>query len=404
MERAHRWSLPQAIVVVAMLGAVRCASTQPPREGQPATFADDVKTLRAMADVIELENGDGGVVAVSPRLSGRVMTSAFSRAEVGFGLVHRPAIEAGPLERGFSNYGGEERFWVAPEGGPFALYFDLGDPQTLEHWYVPPAMDGGPRTVVSSDSRSIQFSDDFDLVNYSGVTLHLRVERKVEVLERSQIESLLAQPLPAGARCVGYRTTHRLSQRGAPDFVPRDQGLAAVWILGQFKPTPGCVVFLPLKPGAKAAAIKDDYFGKVPAERLAVTGDESTGLVARFVADGRHRSKIGVGASVATGWLGAWQPARNVLTLVHHTLAAAGADVPDCSWDIANLKVYEGDVATSYNHSGDPPFFELESLSAAAPASNEPLVHVHHTLHLSGPAKFLEGVAKARLQADLGQP
>ena len=36
-------------------------------------------------------------------------------------------------------FGGEDRFWLGPEGGQFALYFKPGDPFDLDHWQVPEA-------------------------------------------------------------------------------------------------------------------------------------------------------------------------------------------------------------------------------------------------------------------------
>ena len=92
----------------------------PAPAGPDATFEADVAFLEEHADVVVLRPYSGGVIAVSPKLSGRVMTSAFDPTEPGFGLVHREAILAGPVEKGFANYGGEDRVWFAPEGGPYA--------------------------------------------------------------------------------------------------------------------------------------------------------------------------------------------------------------------------------------------------------------------------------------------
>ena len=38
-------------------------------------------------------------------------------------------------------FGGEDRFWLGPEGGQYALYFKPGDPFDLDHWQVPDAFD-----------------------------------------------------------------------------------------------------------------------------------------------------------------------------------------------------------------------------------------------------------------------
>jgi len=58
---------------------------------------------------------------------------------------------------------------------------------------------------------------------------------------------------------------------------------------------------------------------------------ETVGL-ARFTADSRLRSKIGLSRAGATGWIGAWDGARGVLTLVNHTVPGRNVPVPDCDW------------------------------------------------------------------------
>ena len=139
----------------------------------------------------------------------------------------------------------------------------------------------------------------------------------------------------------------------------------------------------------------------VDADVDAVAEGDAFGL-ARFTADSRLRSKIGISRAGATGWIGAWDEARGVLTLVNHTIPPRDVSVPDCDWKPDNPRAAEGDVATSYNNGGEPGFFELESLSAALP--NEPGGHVEHvstTIHLGGDREALRGIARAVLHADI---
>lgn len=56
-----------------------------------------------------------------------------------------------------------------------------------------------------------------------------------------------------------------------------------------FNPSPETTVFIPYSPNAEGVVVNDDYFGKVPAERLIV--DERT---IYFQCDGKYRSKIGI--------------------------------------------------------------------------------------------------------------
>ena len=379
--------------------------------------------LRRHADAVLLRADGAGPVAVSPALNGRVMTSAFSDAEPGFGLVNREPIER-HVPRVFDNFGGEDRLWISPEGGPWALFFEPGDAQTPERWFVPRSIDGRSRRQASSRSpRELTMRWATTVTNVAGTEFPLRVQRTVAALPRAQVAALLADAagklpghdalpdaagtlreddvLPSGVRLTAFRTSQVLGWSDAP---PSGAGEIGLWVLGQFAGGDATSALIPFR-GPQAlrdrdprAAIKRDYFGLLPRSRLALA---APGL-ARFTADGRQRGKLGLSAAGATGWLGAWDGARGVLTLVHHTLPAPGALVPDCDWRPDNPRPGQGDVAASYNDGGEPRFFELESLSSALP--REPgaeVFHEHGTIHLGGEREALARIARALLHAEL---
>ncbi len=327
------------------------------------------------------------------------MTSAMRPEAPGFGLVYREAISGRHVERGFNNFGGEDRLWFAPEGGPWGLFFEPGQPQELANWFVPAAMDGTPRRIAAQDATSITFHDRIALKNVKGAAFDLDIERRIDALSRREIAALLeAVPLPDGLEVVGFRSTNMVQELSTRRL--GDDAVIAPWVLGQFKPSARTEVLFPFQ--GDASVLKRDYFGEVPAERLAVRlFPEGGGGVARFKADAQLRSKIGVSAAGATGWVGAFDSLRHVLTLVHHTVAPSDAKVPDCNWLDPNPRAAKGDVVTSYNHGQEPRFFELESIGAAlAPGPLASVVHVHTTLHLSGDAATLVALAKRYLQTE----
>ena len=384
-------------VAGALAGAAPAPAQVAPGPRPESVFALDAKFLTDNADVVVLELVTGCRVAVSPKLSGRVMTSAFGDREPGFGLINRELIGKPPVARGFNNYGGEDRLWLAPEGGPYGLYFDAGAKQELANWYVPLAMDGGPRTVAAKDATSVTFRDRIQMKNVKNVAFDLTVERKVEILDRQALEALLGETFKKEMRFVAFRTTNTLKNE-SKSALP-EEGLIAPWILGQFKPSAVNSVLLPFRGAPEV--IKRDYFGVVPEDRLKLelTAD---GGVARFKADGQMRTKIGVSAAGATGWLGAWDAQRGVLTLVNHSLPPAGAVVPDCNWTDPNPKAKSGDVATSYNHGQEPRFFELESIGPAMPAQpGGSVTHVQTTIHLAGDPGTIAALATKLLHAKL---
>jgi hypothetical protein len=68
------------------------------------------------------------------------------------------------------------------------------------------------------------------------------------------------------------------------------QGIAIIWLLGMFTPTPQTVVMIPFSPVKNARSlITDNYFGAIPPDRLQVKDS-----ILYFTCDGKYRSKIGL--------------------------------------------------------------------------------------------------------------
>ena len=406
-------------------------------------FADEVEFLRRFGVVHVLRAPGCGPVAISPLHSGRVMTSALADDGPGFGFVNRPAIEAGRVARGFANWGGEDRLWLSPEGGPQGLFFDPGAAQELSQWFVPTAMDGEPwptQGVVAAAEGVVRFAPRrLKLVDWSGGELDLLAGRRVEVLSRETIGALFGSDLPGELRAVGFRSVNSLQWAGTP----RPGALVGLWSLGQFPATDATRVVLPIRVGADEVGpdpdpswtdgasgrlrdrlVKSDYFGTVPDERLdvavsarsgrpsapgvgAAAGLASDGRLsvrASFRTDGRQRGKIGLARERALGWAcvdHGEQAPGHPLSCVFHPPPPPGAPVPDCAWLVPNPRAACGDVITSYNHAGPPRFFELETLSAALrPSAGARVEHVHATVHLDGPAAALEFLARRLREVD----
>jgi hypothetical protein len=63
-------------------------------------------------------------------------------------------------------FGGEDRFWLGPEGGQYSLYFKKGDPFDLDRWHVPEAFDWGAWDMSNQGPTSVTFRKRMALVNY----------------------------------------------------------------------------------------------------------------------------------------------------------------------------------------------------------------------------------------------
>jgi hypothetical protein len=182
--------------------------------------------------------------------------------------------------------------------------------------------------------------------------------------------------------------------------------MPSIWVLGMMKHGPETTVVIPFETQGQdlGVAVTDDYFGKVPAERLVV--DEATGVL-YFSADGKYRSKIGISPQRSNGVAGSWDARHGVLTIVQYNLPEASrSQYVNSLWELQD-EPFSGDAINSYNDGpvGDGqlgPFYEIETSSPAlglAPGAG--YTHTHRTIHLEGSAADLDAVARRWLGASL---
>jgi hypothetical protein len=408
MRSTPRSFAPYALVFAACSGA---APNQPAMSAQlpgaQSGFAEDLAFLREHTQVVLLHDTSGRAqVIVAPEFQGRVMTSSTSAEGPSFGFVNRSAVASKTRAPHINVFGGEDRFWVGPEGGPYGLYFAPGDPMDFGHWQTPEPIDWGAWEVSRSSPSEARFRRAMQLTNYAGTHFDARVERTVRVLDDSSITPALGFKPAAGLEWVGYSSENTLCNQGDTTWT-KERGLLSVWILGMFNPSPQATIVIPFKSGPEGELgpiVNDAYFGKIPAERL-VIGDG----VVFFRGDGQQRGKIGLSRKRALPIVGAYDARGRVLTLVRYTLPEDAVDYVNSMWEAQQAQPYAGDVVNSYNDGppepGKPPlgpFFELETSSrAAALAQGQSLTHVHTTVHLMGPRAALDQLAQQALGVGL---
>jgi len=410
MLMSMKCELPSLLWIVTCLGPCLAAAALGPAAaaGPPRrSFADDVAFLRTHTKILVLADERGEAqVAVAPAWQGRVMTStAAGGAGSSYGWINRAFIAAGGVDPHINVFGGEDRFWLGPEGGQFSIFFAKGAPFDLEHWFTPKPIDTEPFEVVRSTRDTAQFRHAFALTNYSGAVFNLRVDRTVRLLAAAEAWKALGVPAASGISMVAFESVNAITNAGRTPWTA-DTGLLSIWILGMFNPSPATTIVVPITPGPESRlgkAVNADYFGAVPPDRLVA----KDGAVF-FSGDGQYRSKIGVGPQRVRAILGSYDAANQVLTLVQFTLPPAPHGYVNSKWELQQ-QPYAGDVANSYND-GPPapgakplgPFYELESSSpAAALAPGASLEHVHRTLHLTGTRAALDAIARAMLGAGL---
>lgn len=364
------------------------------------SYGYDVEFLsRNNIDFIELIDPESeATVLIVPGFQGRVMTSSVSGYDgTSYGWINYSHIESGEKNDQFNPYGGEERFWLGPEGGAFSIYFEEGEEQEFSNWNVPKEIDTEPFDLISQSPQSVSFRKDFTLRNASGTQLHIGVGRKVRILSRGEAENALAVTLDTSLAFVGYESENVLTNRGEADW-DRSTGALSIWMLSMFNPSEKGVVLIPFHEGMErelGKIVTDDYFGKVPPDRLITRN----GMLL-FKTDGKFRSKIGLSPYRALPYCGSYDSENQVLTLLRYTQADQAAVYVNSKWG-AQEDPFMGDVLNAYNDgpvedgSIMGPFYEIESSSPAALiTAGDQISHSQQIFHITGEEKKLSGITE----------
>ena len=370
-------------------------------------YAVDVEFLARHTEIIEL-TADAGHLVVVPAYQGRVMTSTASDGEgLSFGWMNREFIAAGTQDVHFNNYGGEDRFWLGPEAGQFALWFQKGEPFDLDHWKTPTEFGAGSFQVTASDAQSISMAAQFEVTNFSGTTFGCGIKRTISALNRKQAAELLGASISDELAMVGFESSNSLTNASQNDWTS-DGGLVSIWTLGQFNARPGGWAIIPFASGDEdtlGPAPTTNYFGELPPERYKFTDGHLL-----FSCDGQCRSKIGISPKRARSLCGSYDPSAGVVTIVQFTLPADAPSLPyvNSRWEI-QADPFAGDTVNAYSDgpgSGHEtqanPFYELETSSPAAELkANQSITHCHRTFHFSGEFDALNELARGVLDFDL---
>jgi hypothetical protein len=369
----------------------------------PGRFSEDLSFLKQHTEIEVLRDPSGTMqVAVAPQYQGRVMTSTGAGADgVSFGWINREVIAARQRQPHMTALGGEDRFWVGPEGGQYGFYFPPKAPFDFDHWQVPEPIDWGGWSVVNKTNDQITFEKSLELINYQSMRFNLKVERTIHLLSLSEIANFLAVTPAPSVKAVAYESVNTITNTGEQPW-NQGSGLVSIWILGMFVPSPSTTVIIPYRAGTaekRGPVVNDRYFGKIPADRLRVEDS-----VLFFKADGKRRGKIGIARPRAFNKAGSFDSDRGILTVIQFNLPEPPQNYLNSMWEIQD-KPYDGDVINSYND-GPPepgkkpmgPFYEIETSSPALELNpTDKYTHTHRTIHLQGTSADLDPIARATL-------
>lgn len=369
------------------------------------SFAYDANFLKTHDDSLVVLSNDGGKaqVIVSPKYQAKVFTStAEGDAGQSFGWVNYKAFSGTP-DAHMNAYGGENRFWLGPEGGKFSLFFKPDSSMVFENWKTPAPFDTESWNVVNKNGQSVSMQKNMQLTNYKGTYLDLSVKRSVKILSNADIEQKLGINLDTSLKAVGYQTENTITNKGNSAWTEAT-GMPCIWMLDMFTPSPATVIVVPYKnlsgtPFNKV--VTSDYFGQIPPDRLKYTDDRLF-----LKADGKSRGKLGVVPGFAKRIAGSYDPQNKVLTIINYDLDSS-AKYLNQEWNTSK-PTFSGDAVNAYNDgpladgSQMGPFYEMESVSPAAflkPGGS--LSHTHAVFHFTGDAKGLDAISQKLLGVSL---
>jgi hypothetical protein len=360
------------------------------------SFALDAAFLEQHAPLIVLSAAHGGRIAVSPAYQARVMTSAVSADGQSLGWVNRQHISSGKVGTPFDNYGGEDRFWLGPEGGQYSVFFPPGAPFELPYWQTPSGFQEGAWEISARGEDFVAFRRNFSVKNASGSDFDVAVSRRIELLDAVAVSQALGVSLPAELGWVAFRSDNQLSNAGARAWTAQT-GLLSIWSLGMFVPADDTWVIAPFERSGQGPIVSSDYFGALPPERLCI--DEAHGVVT-FLADGKYRSKIGLSQSRSRPVAGSYTRSEKRLSIIRYSVPNAPCPYVNSKWE-TQAEPFAGDLFNSYNHGtlqpgqlADVRFYELESSSPGAVLQpGQSLSHEQQTFHFLGEEAALDAIA-----------
>jgi hypothetical protein len=370
-------------------------------------FGDDLAFLRKHTETIVLsDENEAAELVVAPVWQGRVMTStAQGVSGRSLGWINRKHIAAGKIVPHINLFGGEERFWLGPEGGQFSIFHGKDGGFGWDNWQVPPPLDSLPFQTVGHSRDRATFRAGFSLTNYSGTVFRVEVRREVRLLSTKEAWSHLGLLPPEHVSLVAYESTNTLTNAGKMPW-RKETGLLSIWIPGMLPASPTAIFIAPIKPGPQSelgVGVTSDYFHTPGPDRLKLTAD-----AVYFRVDAGYQSKIGISPARSLGKFGSWDPERHLLTVVQFSQPAGVSEYVKSKWQIQK-DPYAGDAINGYNDGATEPgaetfgpFYEMESSSpAAALAPGESIEHTHRTIHLIGPDRELDKIARVALGISL---
>ena len=114
-----------SLVICLLVSTCQKKQIQVEDEDIIMSYQKELQFLKSYVDVIELSDTTGKAKLICvPAWQGRVMTSSANGDKgLSFGWINHELIASREIQEHINVFGGEDRFWMGPEGGQFSIFF-----------------------------------------------------------------------------------------------------------------------------------------------------------------------------------------------------------------------------------------------------------------------------------------
>ena len=378
-------------------------------------FGQDLKFFsQYKSDVLILGEGDS-LVAVSPKYQGRILTSTFGGVEgPSLGWINHELLADNKIGLQTYQVGGEDRFWVGPQGGDYSIFFPQGASFSSENWRAPAGFSLDPWKLVASSKTQAKFEKNADFENAKGQRFVVRAEREITVLNRSQVSEILGIEIPSTVKLVGFQSFNKLTNLGKSKWTI-NSGLLNISVQSCFNANKKVRVFIPYRAGEVSQLgeiVREDFMDE------SATGDGRMLIDPSYIsfnADGRKMAGFGVSAKRSEGIVVSYDAKNQVLTVVLYIKPADSTRAYlRNSWR-GNTARFNGDAISVYNNGPlaktsvvAAPFYEISTHSPALSLdAGKSQFHIQRTFHFGGSeydlgliSYKLTGIAIGQLRGD----
>lgn len=338
---------------------------------------------------------DDSLIAVSPAWQARVMTSTFGGVKSpALGWINRELIAFKKDDVQTNQVGGEDRFWVGPQGGEGSLFFPQGKIFSEENWMPPAFITKEEWKLVAKNQMQAKFEKTAQFENAKGVQFKIKAEREISVLTKKQVAEILGIEIPSGVNMVAFQSLNKIINAGQKEWSPAN-GTINISVQSCFNATKNTFVFIPYRQGdlTKLGDImRDDYYEPSvsiagSSKRLVVTDE-----YIRFKSDGRVLSGISIPPRRSEGVALSYDDKNKVLTIITYLRPIGNRTYLPSSWRRSANATNDGDAISIFNNgplnrtsAPADAFFEISTYSPALMiAPNKSQFHLQRTFHFSG--------------------